>query len=256
MNLEQKILTKVDTFSLDNLSTKEKVFEAKEIALKNINEIFYEDDFFELLPINTIIIHENICQNDYDDIFYGVKCIENKILYFDVFIPNTDEYKNIFKNEPINKIVETFFNLYSEVIAEIKFQTDCKFRKKIKSVLGEVLYREVINIENDSEKIEALAVFSNNLDLEQRRTWFEKFMDNFISKEYLLVSIDGNSPIYKGNECGHFFDEENEIFIVKDLVNGIDYPIIDLYKKGKIWVCQVTNKDKEVFIRLFDIFEI
>lgn len=252
----RKIVSVVDTFSLDNLSIKEKVFNAKEIALKNINEVFNKDDFFELLPIETIIIHENICQNDYDDIYYGIKYIENNILYFDVFIPHTDNYKNIFKNESTDKIIETFFNLYSEAIAEIKFQTDCKFRKQIKSVLGEVLYREVIKIENDSEKLDALAIFSNNLDLKQRKTWFESFMNNFISKEYLLVSIDGNTPIYKGNECSYHYDEENEIFIVKDLVNKIDYPIVDLYKRGKIWVCQIANKDKEVYIRLFDIFEV
>lgn len=252
----RKIVSVVDTFSLDNLSIKEKVFNAKEIALKNINEVFNNDDIFDLLAINTIVIHENICKNDYDDVYYGVKDFKNKAVYFDILVPNIDEYKKIFKDEPIDKIIETFFNIYSEAIAEIKFQTDCKFRKQIKSILGEVLYKEVIKIENDSEKLEALAIFSNNLDLKQRKTWFERFMNNFISKEYLLISIDGNTPIYKGNECGYFFDEENEIFIVKDLVNKIDYPIVDLYKRGKIWVCQIANKDKEVHIRLFDIFEV
>ena len=134
-----------------------------------------------------------------------------------------------------------------------------ELKERVKEVAGEDILRAVEAIENDYEKMYIVATLTNNISLKLKESHFEAFVNTFLSKDNLLISVDGLPPMALGRDYTFELDEENDIFIIQfNATNSslvkleVTLNIVNAVKTGNVWQCTVDNDDDYSNIILYD----
>ena len=149
------------------------------------------------------------------------------------------------------------------LILQIKGKEVEELKSRVKEIAGEEIITAIESIEDDYGKMYAVATLTNNIALELEDSHFVAFVNTFLSKDNLLISVDGLPPMALVRDYVFNFDEEDEVLTIKFHTNAselvkttVSLRIVSAVKTGNIWKCTLENDDDFSNIILYDAIAI